>query len=334
MMETISSLLAGFISQLQSPTLAFLFGGMIIAALGSKLVIPDAIYKFCVFVLLMRIGIGAGMKIVTSDPTEIVLPALFAVLTGLLIVFIGSIVFRYLPGVKREDGVATAGIFGAVSASSLAAAMSLMEEKGIEYEGWAPALYPFMDIPALILAIVLANVYLSKQKNTGGEKVEVWSIIKDSVQSSAVTALLLGLALGLFANVEKVFDSFYDPLFRGLLSILMLSMGIEAYQRLGELRRVAHWYAVYAFIGPFFHGLLGFGLGYIAHITMGFSPGGVVILAVMASSNSDISGPPTLRAAIPSANPSCYVGASTGVGTPVAIGLCIPFFITLGEIVF
>ena len=40
--------------------------------------------------------------------------------------------------------------------------------------------------------------------------------------------MLLGLALGLFAKPESVFESFYEPGFRGLLSILMLVMGMEA----------------------------------------------------------------------------------------------------------
>ena len=54
----------------------------------------------------------------------------------------------------------------------------------------------------------------------------------------------------------------------------------------------------------------------------------------MAASSSDISGPPTLRAGIPSANPSSYIGASTSLGTPVAIAVCIPLFIALAETVF
>jgi hypothetical protein len=72
----------------------------------------------------------------------------------------------------------------------------------------------------------------------------------------------------------------------------------------------------------------------VAHLLTGFSPGGVILLAVIAGSNSDISGPPTLRAAIPSANPSAYIGASTSVGTPVAIAVGIPLYIALGEAVF
>jgi hypothetical protein len=143
--------------------------------------------------------------------------------------------------------------------------------------------------------------------------------------------MLLGLALGILTQPESVYKSFYDPAFRGLLSILMLVMGMEAWSRIGELRKVAQWYVVYSVIAPFIHGLLAFGLGAIAHYTTGFSWGGVVVLAVIASSSSDISGPPTLRAGIPSANPSAYIGASTAIGTPVAIGLCIPLFIGLAQ---
>ena len=64
-----------------------------------------------------------------------------------------------LPKVKILDAIATAGLFGAVSGSTLAAALTLMEAQGMEYEPWAAALYPFMDIPALVTAIVLASLY-------------------------------------------------------------------------------------------------------------------------------------------------------------------------------
>jgi uncharacterized protein len=143
--------------------------------------------------------------------------------------------------------------------------------------------------------------------------------------------MLLGLALGLFAQPESVYKGFFDPAFLGLLAILMLVMGMEAWSRLGELRKVAQWYVVYSVVAPFIHGLIAFGLGMVAHQVTGFSMGGVVILSVIASSSSDISGPPTLRAGIPSANPSAYIGVSTAIGTPIAIGLCIPFFVGLAQ---
>ncbi|MDA0267272.1 MAG: sodium-dependent bicarbonate transport family permease [Cyanobacteria bacterium] len=356
-MDFLSDFLTKFGAQLQSPTLGFLIGGMIVAALGSQLAIPDAVYTFIVFMLLMKVGLTGGQAIRDSNPSEILLPALFAVAIGILIVFIGRYTLAKLPGIKTVDALATAGLFGAVSGSTLAAALTLLDEQGMAYEPWAAALYPFMDIPALVTAIVLASIYTSKQKRdkylknekylselsgTGGghtskpggtvdERVKIWPIVKESLQGSALTALLLGLALGLLTKPESVYTTFYDPLFRGFLSVLMLIMGMEAAARLVELRKVAQWFAVYAVVAPMLHGFIAFGLGMVAHYTTNFSLGGVVILAVIAASSSDISGPPTLRAGIPSANPSAYIGASTAVGTPVAIAFGIPIFIGLAQ---
>ena len=360
-MDFVSLFLMDFVKQLQSPTLSFLIGGMIIAALGSQLVIPEAICQIIVFMLLIKIGLTGGIAIRNSNITEMILPALSAVAVGILVVFIARYTLAKLPKVKTVDAIATGGLFGAVSGSTMAAALTLLEEQKIPYEAWAGALYPFMDIPALVTAIVVANIYLNKKKSKAQEeylgkqpvvagdypssrqeylsqqktpadnRVKIWPIVQESLQGPALSAMLLGVALGLLAQPESVYKSFYDPLFRGLLSILMLVMGMEAWSRIGELRKVAQWYVVYSVIGPFVHGLIAFGLGLIAHYTMGFSLGGVVVLAVIASSSSDISGPPTLRAGIPSANPSAYIGASTAIGTPIAIGLCIPFFLGLAQ---
>lgn len=354
-MDFFSDFLMRFLTQLQSPTLGFLIGGMVVASLGSRLSIPDPVYKFIVFMLLIKVGLTGGQAIRDSNPAEILLPALFAVVIGILIVFIGRYTLCMLPNVKIEDGIATAGLFGAVSGSTLAAALTLLETQGIPYEPWAAALYPFMDIPALVTAIVLSSIYTSKRRGTADEylskqeysskqgitargypnkkheRVKIWPIVRESLQGSALSALLLGLALGLLTQPESVYKSFYDPLFRGLLSVLMLIMGMEAAARLKELRQVAQWYAVYAFVAPLLHGFIAFGFGMIAHYTTGFTLGGVVILSVIAASSSDISGPPTLRAGIPSANPSAYIGASTAVGTPVALALGIPLYIGLAQ---
>ncbi|MEO0834751.1 MAG: sodium-dependent bicarbonate transport family permease [Cyanobacteria bacterium J06642_3] len=388
-MDFLSDFLTLFLGKLQSPTLGFLIGGMVVAAVNSRLSIPDPVYKFIVFMLLIKVGLSGGIAIRNANLVEMLLPAVFAMITGIVIVFIGRYTLAKLPKVKTVDAIATAGLFGAVSGSTLAAALTLIETEGLEYEPWAAALYPFMDIPALVTAIVLASIYLSKKRDAadalskqeylskervtaggypseqgaaaggypneqgaavGGypseqgitasgypkrsnasKQVKIWPIVQESLQGSALSALLLGLALGILTRPESVYESFFDPLFRGLLSILMLVMGMEATARIGELRKVGQWYAIYAFIAPLLHGFIAFGFGMIAHVITGFSLGGVVILSVIAASSSDISGPPTLRAGIPSANPSAYIGSSTAVGTPVALAIGIPLFIGLAQ---
>ncbi|MFW6358880.1 MAG: sodium-dependent bicarbonate transport family permease, partial [Chroococcales cyanobacterium] len=169
-MDFLSDFLTKFGSQLQSPTLGFLIGGIVIAALGSRLAIPDAIYKFVVFMLLIKVGLSGGIAIRNANLADMLLPALFAVVTGILIVFIGRYTLGKLPNVKTVDAIATGGLFGAVSGSTLAAGITVMEAQGIEYEPWAAALYPFMDIPALVTAIVVASIYTSKKKSLSKQR--------------------------------------------------------------------------------------------------------------------------------------------------------------------
>lgn len=361
-MDMIFDIAGTVVDQLQKPTLAFLLGGMALAALGSKLAVPQPVYKFVVMVLLLKVGLGAGISIREADIVALIVPGICAVLTGIVIVLIGSNTLARWKGVSKVDGYATAGLFGAVSASTLAAAMAMLDEEGIAYEGFIGALYPFMDVAALVTAILLAKLSAAREAETAQTALPqdgaaamtmdglasglpktprpsdrapaphglVGTILTNTVQSAAISALLLGIAIGVLGRPETVFESFYEPLFRGLLSILMLVMGMEAWARLSELRKVAHAYVLYGLTGLLIHGAIGFGLGMVAHQITGFSAGGVVLLAVMAAPSSDISGPPTMRGALPEANASAYVGASTGLGTPVAI-LSIPVWIWLAD---
>jgi hypothetical protein len=361
--DMIIDITTAIIEQVQKPTLAFLLGGMLLAALGSRLEVPEPVYKFVVMLLLLKVGLGAGISIREADLVALAVPAVCAVFAGIGIVLLGGNTLARWRGVSKVDAYATAGLFGAVSASTLAAAMAMLDEEGILYEGFIGALYPFMDIAALVTAILLAKMSAARATQTAGAILPqngvatmtmdglasglpkqsrpsdkaptphglVGTILTDTVQSAAISALLLGIAIGVLGRPENVYTSFYEPLFRGLLSILMLVMGMEAWARLSELRKVAHAYLLYGLTAPLVHGLIGFGLGMAAHQITGFSAGGVVLLAVMAASSSDISGPPTMRGALPEANASAYVGASTGLGTPVAI-LSIPLWIWLSDV--
>ena len=348
-MDILIEIATTIVSQMQKPTLAFLLGGMMLAALGSKLEIPEPVYKFIVVLLLLKVGLGAGISIREADFIALAVPAGAAIIAGVAIVLLGGQTLGRFREISRMDAMATVGLFGAVSASTLAAGMAMLESEGIFYEGFIGALYPFMDMAALITAIVLARISAERRKVSatdaaGGATVTmgggglmsgieggmVKGILVDTLRSPAISALLLGIAIGLLGRPESVYASFYEPLFRGLLSILLLLMGMEAWSRLSELRNVAHAYVLYGLTAPLVHGIVGFGLGLGAHHLTGFSAGGVVLLAVMAASSSDISGPPTMRGALPKANPSAYIGASTGLGTPVAI-LSIPMFIALAD---
>ncbi|MEM9844364.1 MAG: sodium-dependent bicarbonate transport family permease, partial [Pseudomonadota bacterium] len=307
------------------------------------------------------VGLGAGLALREASLAELAVPALGATLIGVAIVLLGGKTLARWRGVEGPDAIATAGLFGAVSASTLAAGMAVLDDVGMTYEGFVGALYPFMDIAALMTAIVLARLAEVRavgqaatqttllmadgtqalsarpvttatvtQTKAGFDRAAIRGMFSDTLRSPPISALLLGLVLGLVADTAPVYETFFTPLFKGFLCILMLCMGMEAWSRLAELRGVAHAYLLYGLTAPIIHGMLGFGVGLVAHELTGFSAGGVVLLAVMAASSSDVSGPPTIRAAIPKANPSAYIGSSTGLGTPVAI-LSIPLYVALAE---
>ena len=113
-MELIIDFASKFLSQLRSPTLAFLLGGIAIGAFKSRLQIPQPIYQFVTFMLLMSIGLHGGMEIKETNFLEMIPLIVAAIVLGILIVFLGRLLLAYLPGVKKVDGLATAGLFGSL----------------------------------------------------------------------------------------------------------------------------------------------------------------------------------------------------------------------------
>lgn len=162
-MDIIFDIFETIVSQLQKPTLAFLIGGMMLAALGGKLEIPKPVYKFIVILLLLKVGLSAGTSVREADLIALAVPALGAALVGVAIVLLGARTLARWKGVSYMDGMATAGLFGAVSASTLAAGLAMLDAENIAYEGFIGALYPFMDIAALVTAIVLARMSAARQ---------------------------------------------------------------------------------------------------------------------------------------------------------------------------
>lgn len=74
-MEGLADFGLKLLSQFQKPTLGFLIGGMVIAALGSRLSISESIYKFIVFMLLLKIGLKGGMEIRDANLGDMLFPA-------------------------------------------------------------------------------------------------------------------------------------------------------------------------------------------------------------------------------------------------------------------
>ena len=114
----------------------------------------------------------------------------------------------------------------------------------------------------------------------------------------------------------------YRGIFKGLLAIFLLEMGLVAASRLGDLRRAGPFLLSFAIVMPLCAGLLGI----LTARFIDLSLGGTVLLATLYASASYIAAPAAMRIAVPEANPALSVGAALGITFPFNLLIGIPLY--------
>ena len=145
--------------------------------------------------------------------------------------------------------------------------------------------------------------------------------------------ILLGaLVIGYISGPEgiAVTKPFFGDLFKGVLCLFMLEMGLVAGQRLAEVRTVGVFLVGFGIVMPIIDGILGVLTGGFVGLTVG----GATMLGVMAASASYIAAPAAMRISVPEANPSLYLTASLGITFPFNIAMGIPLYFWLAGILF
>ena len=75
-------------------------------------------------------------------------------------------------------------------------------------------------------------------------------------------------------------------------------------------------------------------IGALAGWSIGLSPGGTALLAILAGSASYIAAPAAIRVAVPEANPSISLTASLGVTFPFNIFVGIPIYYAFANMLY
>jgi len=140
-----------------------------------------------------------------------------------------------------------------------------------------------------------------------------------------VGSFLIGLVAGTggYEPIKPVFDG----LFRGLLAIFLLDMGLVAGRRLLETRSLTARLAALAIALPLLNGTIGTGIG----ILIGLDTASAAALGILAASASYIAVPAAMRLALPQADPGLYLSMSLGVTFPFNIIIGIPLFAALAR---
>ena len=303
------------------PVVLFFALGLAAGVLKADLRLPPAIYEFVSTLLLLSIGMKGGIELARQPAEGLAGDLMLTLLLGILLTFLAFFILRGIGRLDRSNAAAVAAHYGSVSIGTFAVGVAYLGSAGIGYEPTMPLLLMLLEIPAIVLGILLAR---------GLQAGSPWGeIAREVLLGRSVLLLLGGLFIGWAAGAEglqPMAPLFFD-LFKGILAVFLLEMGLIAADHLGGFRRYGLFMGAFALLIPPTFAMIGLGFAML----MGLSLGGAILFATLAASASYIAVPAVLRIALPEANPSLYFGLSLGVTFPLNILFGIPIYTAVAQ---
>jgi hypothetical protein len=310
---------------LLSPMVLAFVLGIIATLVRSDLRFPEELYTGLSIYLLFAIGLKGGAELSETALAEFWAPALATLGLGVTIPVAAYFILRRFGRLEVADAAAIAAHYGSVSAVTFAAVQTFLQALDVPYEGFMPTLVALLEVPAIIVALLIARVALGQGGGWG-------EVLRELLVGKSILLLLGGLTIGALAGkpgLAQVAPLFVDP-FRGALTLFLLEMGMVAARRFRDLRRVGGFLIGFGVLMPVVNGALGIWLGSLA----GLSEGGAVVLGTLAASASYIAAPAAVRIALPQANPSYYLTASLAITFPFNLALGIPLYYGLATLLY
>lgn len=298
------------------PIIAFFLLGALAGLLRADLRLPQAIYEFLSTLLLLSIGLKGGVELARQPVGGLVAELAMVIALGVLLALAAFWVLRTLGRLERPDAASIAAHYGSVSVGTFAVAVAFLLHAAVPYEPKLALFLVVLEVPALLVGILLAR---------GKQSASAWGpVLREVLLGRSVLLLLGGLAIGWFAGAEGItgLAPLFVDLFKGILALFLLEMGLIASEHFGGLRRHGLFLAGFAIAVPVVFALL----GAVTGVAMGLSPGGTTLLATLAGSASYIAAPAAMRTAVPEANPALSLTASLAITFPFNIVAGIPLY--------
>jgi uncharacterized protein len=306
------------------PVVLFFVLGVAAKLARSDLRLPEALYEALAIYLLLAIGLKGGVELARQPALSVLPHALAAIALGAAIPLLLFPVLRLLGRLSAADSASIAAHYGSVSVVTFAVATSVLRAAGISSEPHMPLLVALMEAPGIVVGIVLARHFAPAA--SGGPRNTQWGVLAHEVLfGKSVVLLMGGLLIGFIAGPQGIapIEPLFMGLFKGVLALFLLEMGLVAGGRIGELKRAGAFLVVFGIAAPVALGLLGALVGHL----LGLSLGGTALLATLAASASYIAAPTAMRVAVPEANPALSIGVALGVTFPFNITLGIPLYL-------
>jgi hypothetical protein len=315
-MPSIDLLLTNF---LQPIVLAFLLGTLA-GAVKSELELPEAVVKLLSIYLLFSLGITGGRELAKADVGTLWPLIGITILMTFAIPTLAYIITRRLGRMDISNSAAIAAHYGSVSTATFFASMSFATAMGTPAEGYMAAMVALMEF-GVIYSLIIARVAMGRTKSGG---VQAWELFLSVIRGRGILLLVGGMFIGYIATDKQwqQISPFYEGLFRGMLMLFLLEMGITAARQIKAFRRVGVFMAGFGVLMPLIHGLVGISLGHLAGMTVG----GAFVFGAICASASFIDAPAACRASLPEANPGIYLTSSLGVTLHFNLLLGLPLY--------
>jgi len=186
-------------------------------------------------------------------------------------------------------------------------------------EGYVTGLVALMEL-GILVALFYGRLALSRAQGVQG--VALSAILKETLRGRGLLLLGGGLVIGAAsgeANFARV-EPFFVDLFRGVLVLFLLEMGMTAGRQLKGFAQVGGRMLAFGLVMPMVNGFVVSGLATLAGLPMGSA----FVLGAVAASASYIDAPAAVRATFPDANPSVYLTASLGITFPFMLLAGVP----------
>ena len=322
-------------NNLLDPAVLFFVFGVCAGLLRSNLEVPPQIARFLSLYLLMSIGLKGGFSLAQSGfGPQVVGTLLAAAALSLIVPAAGYLLLRRK--LSRFDAAAVAATYGSVSATTFITATQYLDSQGIDFGGHMAVALVLMESPAILMAMALA-AWARRQEAIAqaGTRLgagaapavgapSVAHVVREAFTDGANLLLLGSLVIGFVTgdSGKAMMEPFSGALFKGMLALFLLDLGLLVARQLPGLREVHPALLLYGVLGPLAHGLMAMGLAAL----LGLPAGDTILLVVLAASSSYIVVPAVLRHAIPEANPGLYLGLSLAVTFVFNILIGIPLY--------
>lgn len=306
------------ITNLLSPIVLTFVLGAVAGFMRSELELPESVLKLLSIYLLFSIGLVGGRELAHVHVGSLLGVFGVGMVMTVLIPMITFYVLRHVGKFDVQNSAALAAHYGSVSSVTFFAAIAFAQAAGVPADGFLAAVVAIMEW-GVIVSLILAKIHMMQPGNF-----QFKSLMLDTLRGRGILLLTGGMIIGALSTdaAWAQVSPFYEQLFRGMLMLFLLEMGMTAARQIRDFLQVGRALTMWAIFAPVVFGVLGVTLAW----WVGLGMGSAFVFGAICASASYIDAPAACRASLPQASPGIYLTASLGITFPFNLIMGLPIY--------